>query len=249
MTIGENAPEYDMGADMRRLADAGYTVKVQRWEHETGGGDYFAEITSGMGSTWQGFGGTPADAVRGVWPLGQGPGRGGCAHCGGIGCEAEGCTVCGAYTDRPGNGVCAVCGEGYPFDGDPDDDDLEPYCRTCGEPVSIFYGHGDAWSHFRTVARRHELYDPGHAAAVAWRYPDGDEGQDNEDGPVTRVVGLGPGDIVGGRLPFPGECDAEGLEPGMPVLTVRRAGQDGEELYPAASTRAAGTPASEGGNS
>ncbi|HEY1701219.1 MAG TPA: hypothetical protein VGG75_16055 [Trebonia sp.] len=135
--------EEDLNASLRRLLDAGYSVQVSRWDAESlpAGADYFAEITSGMGSTWRGFGETPADAIRGCWPLGQGNGKGGCGHCGGLGCETAECKVCAAYTDAPGNGVCAVCGDGYPVEdgdedlddeGDTDDFDED---ETFGEPV------------------------------------------------------------------------------------------------------------------
>lgn len=59
---------------------------------------------------------------------------------------------------------------------DADDDDLEPYCSTCSADIGIFWGHGDDWHHYRgegTAASRIEIYDAGHAPAVAWR-PAGD---------------------------------------------------------------------------
>jgi hypothetical protein len=49
----------------------------------------------------------------------------------------------------------------------------EPYCITCGEPVSIFIGY-EGWRHYRgegTPENRTELYDAGHAPVVAWRWP------------------------------------------------------------------------------
>jgi len=52
------------------------------------------------------------------------------------------------------------------------DDDPEPYCSTCGASVGIFVGHGDAWLHYTgegTVESPVDLYDAGHAPAVAWR--------------------------------------------------------------------------------
>jgi hypothetical protein len=64
-------------------------------------------------------------------------------------------------------------------DGDEDDedqadedDDLEPYCYTCGATVGIFIGHGDAWLHYTgqgTAEDPVELFDAGHAPVVAWR--------------------------------------------------------------------------------
>ena len=55
---------------------------------------------------------------------------------------------------------------------DDEDDDDEPYCRTCGSPVGIFCGHGDGWHHWRgegTADSPVELFDAGHAPEVAWR--------------------------------------------------------------------------------
>lgn len=57
-------------------------------------------------------------------------------------------------------------------DEDQAEDDEETFCRTCGSPVGIFLGHGDAWRHFRgegTAASPVELFDAGHAPEVAWR--------------------------------------------------------------------------------
>lgn len=57
-------------------------------------------------------------------------------------------------------------------DEDDDLDDLEPYCFQCGSGVGIFYGHGDAWLHWRgegTPASPVEIYDAGHAPEVAQR--------------------------------------------------------------------------------
>jgi hypothetical protein len=52
-----------------------------------------------------------------------------------------------------------------------DEDDLEPYCYTCGADIGIFHGHGPAWLHYTgegTAASPVELYDAGHAPVVAW---------------------------------------------------------------------------------
>jgi hypothetical protein len=48
-----------------------------------------------------------------------------------------------------------------------------------------------------------------------------------------REVFVGEGDVVSARLPEPAEARELGLEPwaGVPVLSVRRAGQSGEELH------------------
>jgi hypothetical protein len=94
-------------ADTKGL-DAGYEVTFQRWTAGPGG-EYFADITSEMGSQWKGLGATPGEALRSVWPLGYDSGQGGCGHCGGLGCAVDGCKVCAAYTSRPGNGGCGVC--------------------------------------------------------------------------------------------------------------------------------------------
>lgn len=102
----------DLETDLRRLADAGYTVKLERWQNVSGG-DFYVEITNESGSMWNGFGASQAEAVRGIWPLGQG--RGGCGHCGGLGCDVGGCAVCAAYPEvEPGE--CAVCTEGGAMD-------------------------------------------------------------------------------------------------------------------------------------
>ena len=50
-------------------------------------------------------------------------------------------------------------------------DDLEPYCKTCGELIGLFIGY-EGWHHYRgdgTPESRTELYDAGHAPAVARR--------------------------------------------------------------------------------
>jgi len=57
-------------------------------------------------------------------------------------------------------------------EADADEDEPEPYCSACGTRIGIFIGHGDAWLHYTgegTVASPVELYDAGHAPAVAWR--------------------------------------------------------------------------------
>lgn len=72
-----------------------------------------------------------------------------------------------------------VCGEGAQIHGlscgcsECDNDEDEPYCTECGADVGIFIGHGDAWLHYAgqgTTASPIELYDPGHAPVVAWRF-------------------------------------------------------------------------------
>lgn len=54
-------------------------------------------------------------------------------------------------------------------------DEPEPYCAQCGGQVGIFLRFGLEWRHFRgdgTISAA-ELFDPGHAPAVAWRLPEG----------------------------------------------------------------------------
>jgi hypothetical protein len=57
-------------------------------------------------------------------------------------------------------------------DGEDVEDDLEPYCATCGAGIGIFHGHGDAWLHYTgqgTAASPVDLYDAGHEPVAAWR--------------------------------------------------------------------------------
>lgn len=148
----------DTSTDIRRLIDAGYTVTFSRFPLTGPGADYYAEITSDMGSRWKCFGATPGEAIRANWPLGDGPGRGGCAHCGGLGCEVGRCPVCAAYTDDPGNGICGVCGRGYPIaheDGLPGDEPDEREettgpenpCRASSEFGTVCAERGVHWRH------------------------------------------------------------------------------------------------------
>jgi hypothetical protein len=56
-----------------------------------------------------------------------------------------------------------------------EDDDAIPVCRQCGGLVGIFLSHGLQWQHFRgdgVTSGAQEIYDPGHAAEVAWISPD-----------------------------------------------------------------------------
>jgi len=57
------------------------------------------------------------------------------------------------------------------------DDEAIPLCRQCGSPVGIFLSRGLQWQHFRgdgITSGAQEIYDPGHAAEVAWISPDED---------------------------------------------------------------------------
>jgi hypothetical protein len=58
-----------------------------------------------------------------------------------------------------------------------EDDDAIPLCRRCGGLVGIFLSRGLQWQHFRgdgVTSGAQEIYDPGHAAEVAWILPDED---------------------------------------------------------------------------
>ena len=58
-----------------------------------------------------------------------------------------------------------------------EDDEAIPVCRRCGGQVGIFLSRGLQWQHFRgdgITSGAQEIYDPGHAAEVAWILPDED---------------------------------------------------------------------------
>jgi hypothetical protein len=51
-------------------------------------------------------------------------------------------------------------------------DNPEPFCAVCGADVGIFLRFGLDWRHYRgdgTTVGLIELFDPGHAAVIAWR--------------------------------------------------------------------------------
>jgi hypothetical protein len=55
-----------------------------------------------------------------------------------------------------------------------DDDNLEPVCAICGDPIGIFYDHGNDWQHFTgdgTAASPVVVTDVGHQAVASWRIP------------------------------------------------------------------------------
>jgi len=59
----------------------------------------------------------------------------------------------------------------------PEEDEGIPLCRHCGALVAIFPDHGLHWQHFRgdlVTSGGQQIYDPGHAAEVAWVLPDED---------------------------------------------------------------------------
>ena len=56
-----------------------------------------------------------------------------------------------------------------------EDEEAIPLCRRCGGLVGIFLSRGLQWQHFRgdgVTSGAQEIYDPGHAAEVAWISPD-----------------------------------------------------------------------------
>jgi hypothetical protein len=59
----------------------------------------------------------------------------------------------------------------------PEGDEATPLCRQCGCLVGIFPDRGLQWQHFRgelITSGGQQIYDPGHAAEVAWILPDED---------------------------------------------------------------------------
>ena len=222
MKLADTGPAHDTSTDVRRLLDAGYQVSFQLWNLD-GTAAYFANVTTESGSRWKGLGPTPGDALRSVWPLGGGPGQGGCGHCGGMGCTVPDCRTCAAYVE-PLDGTCGVCGYADP-DAD-EGDDLEPYCQTCGARAGIFIGHGPDWHHYTgegTVLSRVKLFNAGHAPVIAWR-----EAKRPLDPPVT---------LCGAR-PYPAGSEGDdGTECALP------AGHDGhhdDEPWQLAATQAFG---------
>jgi hypothetical protein len=172
MNLTDTGAEHAANTDVRRLLDAGYSITfaLPPAAYATGDGPlYMASVTSSFGSHWLGAGETPAAALRSVWPLGDGPGHGGCGHCDGMGCNRPGCPTCAAWLDGEHvTGTCGVCGYADP-------DEPEPYCTSCGGSVGIFLGHGDGWHHYRgdgTAASPNELFDAGHAPVIGWRGPE-----------------------------------------------------------------------------
>jgi len=58
-----------------------------------------------------------------------------------------------------------------------EDAEAIPLCRQCGGLVGVFIDHGLEWQHFRgdlITAGGQQIYDPGHAAEVAWILSDED---------------------------------------------------------------------------
>jgi hypothetical protein len=49
-------------------------------------------------------------------------------------------------------------------------DEPAPVCAQCGADIGIFLKYGLDWRHYRgTTVSDIELFDPGHAPALAWR--------------------------------------------------------------------------------
>ena len=100
----------DTDEDVRRLIDAGYTVTFTAAPAAYAPGTaYVVLITAQLGARWRGVSSTPGAALRSVWPLGYGPGQGGCGHCTMSGCTVADCPVCAAYGPVTA-GHCGVCG-------------------------------------------------------------------------------------------------------------------------------------------
>ena len=53
------------------------------------------------------------------------------------------------------------------------DEEPAPVCGRCGADIGIFVKFGLAWRHYREGATlgQAEIFDPGHAAELAWRLP------------------------------------------------------------------------------
>ena len=54
-----------------------------------------------------------------------------------------------------------------------DDQEPAPVCGRCGADIGIFIKFGLDWRHYRggDVLGQAEIFDPGHAAELAWRRP------------------------------------------------------------------------------
>lgn len=101
--------EHDTNTDLRRLIDAGYSVTFTAPPAGYESTAYMVTITSETSSRWRCVDDTPGAALRAVWPLGYGPGQGGCGHCCLMGCTVADCPVCAAYGAAIA-GNCGVCG-------------------------------------------------------------------------------------------------------------------------------------------
>jgi hypothetical protein len=170
VTVTDQPPAEDTGADVRRLLDAGYqiTFKSAPDGHPA---RYLACLTGPLGSAACGPGSTPGEALRSIWPFGNGSG---CGHCGGLGCTRPNCPVCATWRDSQLiTAACAVCSIPGPdalSTGDGQDGEPAPYCTVCGGDLGIFLGYGPGWRHWRrALDGRVEFVAAGHAPALAWR--------------------------------------------------------------------------------
>lgn len=53
-------------------------------------------------------------------------------------------------------------------------EDLEPFCRSCGDPVGVFLAHGSEYKHYKgvlTPGSKPRPYRADHKPAVGWRTP------------------------------------------------------------------------------
>jgi hypothetical protein len=55
------------------------------------------------------------------------------------------------------------------------DDDAEPFCLTCHQPIGVFPATGEAWRHYRGdgITTKPEPYETDHRPALGWRTPAG----------------------------------------------------------------------------
>lgn len=97
-----------------------------------------------------------------LWPADMG---------GGVRADVTGAgTSSHGYGATPAEALRAV--PVWPLEAEDPDDDVEPYCTSCGDKAGIFPDHGSDWRHYRgagTVESPVELYDAGHAPVVGWR--------------------------------------------------------------------------------
>jgi hypothetical protein len=59
--------------------------------------------------------------------------------------------------------------------------EAEPVCAICDGKIGIFLDRGLAWQHYTgdgTTVGQQQIYDPGHAPMVTWRFSEGLQAQD-----------------------------------------------------------------------
>jgi hypothetical protein len=59
--------------------------------------------------------------------------------------------------------------------------EAEPVCAVCAGNVGIFLDRGLAWQHYTgdgTTVGEQQIYDPGHAPVVTWRFSEDSQPQD-----------------------------------------------------------------------